>query len=154
MIWLSPIASLCLPFCARAWIAVLALIALTVTASSSLAEISVEGTLAAVRVTAKQAPLVDVLMALGKSFKVRHEALVTLDATINGTYSGPLDSVVPRLLTGFNYIITTRDGALDVIIIDRPGAAPAQATATQPALPANTNPAAQWRSSNPAARKP
>lgn len=142
------------PSCARCWTPILALLALVVGAPSTQAEVIVEGTPAAIRITAKQAPLADVFSALGKTFKVRYEALVSLDTTINGTYSGPLDSVVLRLLNGFNFIITTRDGALEVMIISRPGTAPVQATATQPAPPANTSPVAQWRSSNTPTRKP
>jgi hypothetical protein len=87
-----------------------------------------------------------VLSALGTNLKVRHDALISLDGVIiSGTYSGALDEVLRRVLTGLNYVIKTEDGTVEVFIVGRSGDAPTAVAITPPALPTNTNPAVQWR---------
>jgi hypothetical protein len=114
--------------------------------------VSVQGTATAVRIDVQQAPLSDVLKALGTNFKVRHDSLIALDEVIiGGTYSGALEEVLRRLLAGLNYVIKTREGTVEVIVIGRPGNLPAAIGNAAPAVPMNTNPAAQWR--NRAAQK-
>ena len=110
-------------------------------------EVSVQGTAAAVRVDAREAPLSEVLGVLEANFKVRHDSLIALDAiTIAGTYSGTLEEVLRRLLTGLNYLLKTEGDIVEVIIVGRPGHPPAPYMSREPAPPANANPAAQWRS--------
>ena len=121
------------------------LLALVSCSASALCEVSVQGTVAAVRIDAQQAPLPEVLRALG-TFKVRQDTFIALDEVIiSGTYSGALEEVLRRLLTGLNYVIKTEEGTVELIIVGLPGDAPAEVGNTAPALPTNTNPAAQWR---------
>ena len=109
-------------------------------------EVSVQGTAMSVRVEARDAPLSQVLYALEANFKVRHDSLIALDSlTIAGTYSGTLEDVLRRLLTGLNYLLKTEGEMVEVIIIGRPGNPPAPYINREPVSPANTNPAAQWR---------
>jgi hypothetical protein len=124
----------------------IALFALMSCSASAHCEVSVQGTADAVRVETRQAPLSVVLRALGTNFKVRHDALISLDGVIiSGTYSGALDEVLRRVLTGLNYVIKTEDGTVEVFIVGRSGDAPTAVAITPPALPTNTNPAVQWR---------
>jgi hypothetical protein len=114
--------------------------------------VDVHGTLAAVRVDAQQARLPEVLSALSTTLGIRYDSFIALDEVIiAGNYSGTLEDVLMRLLTGLNYVIKTGDGAVEIIIVGRSGQPPPP-IAREPALPDNTNPAAQWR--KPAAKKP
>ncbi len=123
------------------------LAAIVACSASARCEVSVQGTVAAVRVDAQQARLPEVLSALSTTLGVRYDSLIALDEVIvAGTYSGTLEDVLMRVLTGLNYVIKTGDGAVEVIIVGRPGQPPAPIT-REPPLPANTNPAAQWRRS-------
>jgi hypothetical protein len=138
------------------WLRALAIVlfALMSCSASAHCEVSVQGTADAVRVETSQAPLSMVLRALGTNFKVRHDALISLDAVIiSGTYSGALDEVLRRVLTGLNYVIKTEDGTVEVFIVGRSGDAPTAVATTPPAPPTNTNPAVQWRGLVPQAAR-
>ena len=128
--------------CLRALVLVLPPLACCAAAT----EVSVKGTAAALRVEAQQAPLTKVLAALGESLGVRHSSLIALDdVTVGGTYSGTLEDVLRRLLNGLNYVITTREEAIEIVIVGRPGEPPPPFVGKPPASPPNANPAAQWR---------
>jgi hypothetical protein len=110
-------------------------------------EVRVDGTAQAVRVEAQQAPLPEVLSALATSLGVRHKSLIPVDEVIiGGRYSGTLDDVLRGVLQGLNYVITTQQDAVEILIVGRPGDPPPPVV-SKPALPANTNPATQWRKS-------
>jgi hypothetical protein len=111
-------------------------------------EVRVQGTAQAVRVDARQAPLPEVLSALGTSLGVRHKSLIAVDeVVIGGSYSGTLEDVLRRLLKDVNYVIRTQQDAVEILIVGRPGDPPAPVMNKEPALPKNTNPATQWRKS-------
>ena len=94
-------------------------------ATSARCEVSVSGTVAAARIDAQQAPLSEVLRALGKNFKVRYDTFIAIDEVIiSGTYSGALEEVLRRMLSGLNYVIKTREGTVEVIIVGFPSNAP------------------------------
>src|SRR5262249_10931586 len=122
-------------------------------ATSVNAEVTVEGNATAARIIAKQAPVTDFLKSLRRTLTVRYDNLVSLDGVVNGTYSGSLEQVLPRMLMGFNYVIIRRDDAFELIVVGRPAATPVATEAAQTTLPANTNPAAQWRSSSTSLKK-
>jgi hypothetical protein len=88
--------------------------------ASARCEVSVSGTAEAVRIEAKQAPLSEVLRALGTNFKVRHDTFITVEEMIiSGTYSGALEDVLRQMLSGLNYVIKTHAGTLEIIIVGR-----------------------------------
>lgn len=124
-------------------------VALAVDAVPARAGMRVEGDASAVRIIADRAPISDVLNVLRTRFNVRYETMIKLETVLTGTYSGPVEEVLPRVLTGFNYIITKKDGVFTVVVVGRPGDAtvPAEATQTAP-LPASTSVTSKWRSSN------
>ena len=128
------------------WLRALVLVLPPLACCAAAAEVSVKGTAAALRVEAQQAPLSEVLSALEASLGVRHSSLVALDdVTVGGTYSGTLEDVLRRLLAGLNYVIATREEAIEVVIVGRSGEAPPPFVDKPPASPPNANPAAQWR---------
>jgi hypothetical protein len=116
-------------------------------------EVSVRGTAAAVRIDAHQATLPQVLTALEASLQVRTDTLTALDdIIISGTYSGALEDVLKRVLTGLNYVISKQEGAVDVIVVGRRGGPPAATGNGAPSPTKNMNPAAQWRKFAPPAQ--
>src|SRR5712691_8518976 len=66
------------------------------------AEVHLEGSPEAVRVTASQDPIADVLSAFAATFNIQYRTAIPLDATANGTYSGSFGQVMSRLLDGYN----------------------------------------------------
>lgn len=134
-----------LPLSRRLRALVLALPPLACCAGAAHCEVSVKGTAAALRVEAQEASLSEVMDAIERSLGVRHSALIALDnLPVRGSYSGTLEDVLRRLLAGLNYIITTREGAIEVVIVSRPGDPPPPFV-DKPPPAAHANPAAQWR---------
>jgi hypothetical protein len=114
---------------------------------SAFGEVSVSGTPSAVRVEARQASIVEVLRALGSSFKLRYSATEAIGDAVSGTFYGPLPGVVGRILDGKNYfmqgpvddlqvqILTTRAPVAQPIALAapaQPGAAAAPPTGPDP----------------------
>jgi hypothetical protein len=111
--------------------------------TASRAEINVEGTATAMRVTTSQDRMSDMLSALGAAFNVRYRTAVGLDDVVSGTYSGSLRQVLSRLLDDYNYVIRTDQDTIDVVVVGRHGERPV-AVQPSPASPAK-NIASQWR---------
>jgi len=71
----------------------------------ALAEVHVEGTLAAVHVTTDKDAIPDVLSAFETPFNLRYHTSVPLDGSVSSVYSGSLAHVISRLLSGYDYVI-------------------------------------------------
>jgi hypothetical protein len=71
----------------------------------ALAEVHVEGTLAAVHVTTDKDAIPDVLSAFETPFNLRYHTSVPLDGSVSSVYSGSLEHVISRLLSGYDYVI-------------------------------------------------
>jgi multisubunit Na+/H+ antiporter MnhF subunit len=100
------------------------LMAILFFSASVRAEVNVQGDPTAVRVVAKEATVSEVLNVLA-IFGVRYDKSIGLDGVVNGTYRGPLEHVLSRVLNGYNYVIKMRrDGAIDVIVVGRTGDPP------------------------------
>jgi hypothetical protein len=81
------------------------------------AEVRVEGTLAAVRITTNHNTIPDVLGALEAAFNVRYRTSVALDRTTSGTYLGSFGQVISRLLDGYNYVIVYHQYTVELIVL-------------------------------------
>jgi hypothetical protein len=104
---------------------VILLLALFSCLPSARCEVSVKGTVAAARIDAQHAPLSEVLRALEKNFKVRYDTFISIDeVTISRSYSGALEEVLRGMLSGLNYVIKTREGTVEVLIVGRSSEAP------------------------------
>jgi hypothetical protein len=78
---------------------------------AAFAEALVTGERNAVRIEARDAPVENVMAALGARFGLQYRSAIALDRRITGTYEGPLERVVSRLLEGNDFVIkTTADG--------------------------------------------
>src|SRR5215471_11437692 len=86
------------------------------------AEVHVEGTPAAVRITTNQDTIANVLSALSATFNIPLRTGVLIGAAADATYSGSLRQVVSRLLDGYNYVIKADDSkTTEIIVLGRRG---------------------------------
>jgi hypothetical protein len=80
------------------------------------AEIRVSGTADSVLVETREAPVDEVLAALGASFGLRYRATGALDRVVTGTYAGTLQRVVSRLLDGYDYAVQSSANGIGVVV--------------------------------------
>jgi hypothetical protein len=103
-----------------------------------LAAAEVSGNPQAVRIEAQNTSVADILAALGRDFGVKYTSSVGLDRPITGTYEGSLQRVLARVLDGYNFVVKTRDGRIDLTVLGTrsgPATAVAATPATAPAAP-------------------
>jgi hypothetical protein len=130
----------------RGYIGILATLLLGISAAGApviaRAEVHVEGTVAAVRVTTNKDAIPDVLSALAAPFNVRYRTSVPLDGNASSAYSGSLVQVISRLLNGYNYVIAHDQETIEIVVLGKRGEAfmPVQKPA-----PSTKGIAAQWR---------
>src|SRR5713101_1293146 len=106
-------------------------------ATIACAEVHVEGSPSAVRVTTSQDAVSDVLSAFSATFNVRYRTAIPLDARALATYSGSFGQVISRLLDGYNYVIKTNQETTEIVVYGKRG----EVTIPPPALPAQAVPA-------------
>jgi hypothetical protein len=85
----------------------------------------ISGTPEAVSVDAQHSSLKEILSGLHQRFDVQFQSTANLDAPLTGTYQGPLRQVLARLLAGYNFIIITKQGEIEVTVLGK-----AQSTST------------------------
>ena len=90
-------------------------------AASARAEVHVEGSPAAVRITTSQDAIADVLSAVAATFNVGYRTAIPLDAPANAAYAGSFGQVMSRLLDGYNYVIKTDQGSTEIVVFGRRG---------------------------------
>jgi hypothetical protein len=100
-------------------------------------EIRVDGSASNVHVDVRDAAAAEVLAAIAERFALRVHGTV-VDRRISGNFDGPLRQVIARVLDGYDYVIRTRDGALEEVIVlnaasPHAAAPPIYAPATFPA---------------------
>lgn len=79
-------------------------------AAAVRAETRITGEPDAVRIEARDAPVAEVLEALGESFGLQYRGTASLSRRVTGTYEGSLQRVVRRLLEGHDFIMKTGPG--------------------------------------------
>jgi hypothetical protein len=90
-------------------------------AGAARAGVLVEGTPAAVRVTADQAVVSDVLAAVTGNFNARYRSAIPLDAPAGPAYAGSFAQVIGRLLDGYNYVVKRDGQATEIVVFGRHG---------------------------------
>jgi hypothetical protein len=90
-------------------------------ATPACAEVHVEGSPAAVRITTSQDALSDVLSAVAATFNVRYRTAIPLNAAANATYSGSFGQVISHLLDGYNYVIKKDQGTIEIVVFGKRG---------------------------------
>jgi hypothetical protein len=94
------------------------------------AEVLVEGEARDVRVEARDATVVDILVALGEHFALRYRGSPA-SGGVTAKFEGPLRRVVARVLDGYNFVIRENADGIEVIVLSTtsPYAVPAPPTA-------------------------
>jgi hypothetical protein len=82
--------------------------------------VRIKGDAQAIELEIHQATLAQVLTALDR-FNIHYRSPVPLNDVIDGTYAGPLNRVLSRLLAGYNYAIKQGDPNIEVIVVSRYG---------------------------------
>jgi hypothetical protein len=94
----------------------------------------VEGHIDALTIEARDAPIAEVLTALGMTLGLRIRATTTLDKVISGTYRGTLQRVIGRILVDRDYVAKYAEDAVDILVLG-PGNAAAFTSAVVPIAP-------------------
>ena len=68
------------------------------------------------RVEARDAPVEEVLDALGASFGLRFRSTAPLNRRVTGIYVGSLQRVVSRLLNGYDFVMKTDARSVEVAV--------------------------------------
>jgi hypothetical protein len=100
-----------------------------------LAAVQVSGNPQAVRIEAQNTSIADILAALGRDFGVKYTSSTDLDRQITGTYEGPLQRVLGRVLEGYNFVVKTRDGRIDLTVLGTRGGPGTVVAAATPGAP-------------------
>jgi hypothetical protein len=90
------------------------------------AAVEVQGTSASVHVVAHNAKISEILRALTETLEsFRCKETTSIDDVISGSYNGPVEDVLGRILRGYDYVITTQGTAIDILVVGKSAAAPA-----------------------------
>jgi hypothetical protein len=116
-------------------------VALAIGSVAARAEVRVEGTPAALRVSTSQDKIADVLSAFTTALNVQYRSAIPLDATAGATYSGSLGQVLTRLLDGYNYVVKREAERTEVVVFGVRG----EVAIPPPKPPPPKSFASQWR---------
>lgn len=108
--------------------------ALAIAPVSVLAAARVSGDPQAVRIEAQNTSIGEILSALGHEFNVHYSSSANLEKQLSGTYQGSLQRVLTRVLQGYNFIVRTKDGRIEVTVLGTRNASGTAEAAATPAL--------------------
>jgi len=78
------------------------------------AEARISGEPDAVLIEARDAPVDEVMVALSTTFGLQYRSPASLSRRVTGTYEGSLQRVVARLLDGYDFVMRTDSGSVEV----------------------------------------
>jgi hypothetical protein len=107
------------------------------------AEVNVSGTAEDLHIATNDDSVAEVLSAIAAKCHASYRSSVNMDEMVSGSYSGPLESVMSRLLTDYNYVIRRDGETIEIIVLGRHGLE-AIAPQSQPATPERSA-ASRWR---------
>lgn len=90
----------------------------SVQASALGAGVRVQTSEDAVRVEARDATGAEILAALAEHFALTYRGAPASER-ISGTFEGPLDEIVKRVLDDYNFVISRSSAGLEVVVISR-----------------------------------
>lgn len=111
---------------------------LSETAASAMTEIN--GGPDDVHVQARDATILEILEALKTRFRFTYRARAYNPEPVTGVYSGTLREALTRILDGNNYVLTSSEGRLDLLVLGGSGQAETAAASSAPAGTPNPNP--------------
>lgn len=83
----------------------------------ALAGAKIVGIPEAVTVDAQNSTVEEILSALGQDFNLHYRSSVELKNQISGTYQGSLRQVVTRILEGYDFIVKSDPGDIEVTVL-------------------------------------
>jgi hypothetical protein len=89
--------------------------------TSVLGDVKVGGTQEAARIEIQNGSVDEVLATLGKTFGLRYKSAAALNARLDGTFVGPLHSVIRRLLEGYDYVMNAENDRIELIVLAAQG---------------------------------
>lgn len=93
-----------------------------------------------VRVEARNTSVDELLKLLGDRYGVTWQSSQRLERRLTGTYRGPLQRVLARILDGNNYILRTHDKTMSIIVLATRPAAGGPSPSPHPAAPVTASP--------------
>jgi hypothetical protein len=133
-------------------------LALSTLIGAARADVLVTGTLDHLRIEATQAPVLEVLEALKKQFGVVYRYDARPNWTVDGTFTGSLSSIWPRLLREKNYIVRIAPDRSMTVFLSSPQGPPSAAASIPspqgpPSAAAPMPPPARARGHEPSAKQ-
>jgi type II secretory pathway component GspD/PulD (secretin) len=74
---------------------------------SAYAEFHVTGESDAIKIEANEASVEELLIALSEAYGLQYRSSANLSRSVSGTFEGPLQQVLSRLLQGYNFAVET-----------------------------------------------
>lgn len=102
--------------------------------NATFAAPEISGSPDAVSIDAQHSSIKEILSGLRERFDVQFQSTANLDAPLTGTYQGPLRQIVARLLAGYNFVITTKQGGIEVTVLGNGPSTSTTATASNAAV--------------------
>jgi hypothetical protein len=115
--------------------AVVIAVALAASQTPVLAGATIGGTPEAVTLNVQDTSIGEILAGLGHDFDVHYRSSADLNRHLTGTYKGSLRQVVTRILDGYNFIIASSGGGMEVTILGRQNAETAQTAPVSVGVP-------------------
>ena len=113
-------------------------------APGARAEVHIEGSPAAIRITTSHDAISAVLSAFEATFNVKYRTEIALDAVAGDAYSGSIREVISSLLDGYNYVVKSDQDRIEIIVLGKRGGAAIPPPPVPPATPAKGI-VSQWR---------
>src|SRR5262245_53545715 len=90
----------------------------------ALAKTEVEGPSDAVRLSAEDASVNEVLAALSARFNLTYTPAPELNRAVAGVYSGTLQQILARILDGYDYVASGSVNGIELKLLGRAGSSP------------------------------
>lgn len=127
----------------NAFLIVAALVAGLFPVHGARADVRVTGEVEAIQLDVSDAPVEEVLNALGSKFGLHYRSTTPLGRRITGTHEGSLQRVLARVLDGYDYVLKSDADGIEVAIYGagKPDDARTAAVTTQipRSIPANVS---------------
>jgi len=117
------------------WRGMIAVLVSTMQAPA-LAKTEVEGPSDAVRLSAEDASVNEVLAALSARFNLTYTPAPELNRAVAGVYSGTLQQILARILDGYDYVANVSVNGIELKVLGRSGSIARPSDVPPPAGPA------------------
>jgi hypothetical protein len=110
-------------------------LAFSAVVGAARADVNVTGTLDHLRIEASRAPILVVLEALKKQFGIAYRYRGHPDWTVDGTFTGSLSSILPRVFRDTDYVLRIEPDQSMTVFLASPQGPPSAASIPSPQAP-------------------